>query len=179
MEADDPQPREMQFAPALVVATCAGVGWIPVAPGTFGSLVGIPLALATGTVATSIAEATGMAAAGPVAAVEVAVIALLFAACVPIASRAASLLDSKDPGPVVIDEAIAVPLVLIVVPPADRGWLVLAAAFVLFRVFDILKPPPCRRLESLPGGLGIMADDQAAAVFGAVFLAVARWQGWL
>jgi phosphatidylglycerophosphatase A len=98
---------------------------------------------------------------------------------VPIATRAASLLASKDPGPVVIDEVIAVPLVLTVVPPSDRGWPVLVAAFVLFRVFDIVKPPPCRRLERLPAGLGIMADDQAAAVYGAACLALARWQEWL
>jgi phosphatidylglycerophosphatase A len=168
-----------RFGPALMVATCGGIGWIPVAPGTFGSLAGIPLALATGTAATWIANAIGLSGPLAVAPLEVVIIAILFVASVPIATRAASLLASKDPGPVVIDEVIAVPLVLTVVPPSDRGWPVLVAAFVLFRVFDIVKPPPCRRLERLPAGLGIMADDQAAAVYGAACLALARWQEWL
>jgi phosphatidylglycerophosphatase A len=126
-----------------------------------------------------VATAAGLSGVAPVAALEVAIIAVLFAASVPIATRAARLLATKDPGPVVIDEVIAVPLVLVVVPPGDRGWLVLAAAFLLFRVFDILKPPPCRQLERLPDGLGIMADDTAAAIYGAACLAIARWNDWL
>lgn len=164
---------------ALVVATCGGIGWIPWAPGTFGSLAGIPLAIATGTVAAWIANAIGLSGPLAVAPLEVVIIAILLIASVPIATRAARVLASKDPGPVVIDEVIAVPLVLTVVPPSDRGWAVLLAAFVLFRIFDIVKPPPCRQLERLPGGLGIMADDQAAAVYGAACLAIARWQEWL
>ncbi len=164
---------------ALMVATCGGIGWIPFAPGTFGSLAGIPLALATGTAATWIGSGIGQAGPLAVALIEVFVIAILFAASVPIATRAARALASKDPGPVVIDEVIAVPLVLTVVPPSERDWAVFLAAFVLFRVFDIMKPPPCRWLERLPAGLGVMADDQAAAVYGAGCLAIARWQGWL
>lgn len=167
------------FAPAVFVATCGGIGWIPWAPGTFGSLVGIPLAIATGAVATSLAEAIGLQGSLPVAVMEIAIIAALVAASVPVATQAAALLQRKDPGPVVIDEVLAVPLVLAVVPVADRGWPVLLAAFVLFRVFDILKPPPCRQLERLPAGLGIMADDQAAAVMGAFCMVAARWLGWL
>jgi phosphatidylglycerophosphatase A len=164
---------------AVVVATCGGIGWIPWAPGTFGSLAGIPLALATGTAATWIAQTIGLSGPLVVAPLEVGIIAVLFVASVPIATRAARVLASKDPGPVVIDEVIAVPLVLTVVPPSDRGWAVFLAAFGLFRVFDIVKPPPCRQLERLPAGLGIMADDQAAAVYGAACLALARWQEWL
>jgi len=98
---------------------------------------------------------------------------------IPICTRAARLLGGKDPGPIVLDEAVAVPLVLVAVPPEARGPVVLAAAFVLFRVFDILKPPPCRQLERLPTGLGIMADDQWAAVLAAACLGLARWRGWL
>lgn len=171
------QPNRL--APALLIATCGGIGWIPWAPGTFGSLAGVPLAIATGTAATFLASATGLQGPVPVALVEAGIIVVLFAASVPIASHAATLLERKDPGPVVIDEVIAVPLVLTVVPPSERGWPVFVAAFILFRIFDILKPPPCRQLERLPGGLGIMADDQAAAIYGAICLAAARWQGWL
>lgn len=165
--------------PALFLATCGGIGWIPFAPGTFGSLAGIPLAIATGTAATAVAEAVRLPGEVTVAAIEIGIIAMLFVASVPIATRAALLLASKDPGPVVIDEAVAVPLVLAVVPPSDRAWPQYLAAFVLFRLFDIIKPSPCRRLERLPGGLGIMADDQAAAIYAAACLALARWQEWL
>ncbi len=172
-------PHINRFDPAIVLATCGGVGWIPWAPGTFGSLVGLPLAIATGAAATWLAGAVGVPGTTSVAAFEFAIIAALFAASIPIATRAAGLLGTKDPGAVVIDEAVAVPLVLVIVPPIDRGLVVLAVAFVLFRVFDIFKPPPCRWLERLPAGLGILADDQAAAVYGAMCLAIARWQEWL
>jgi phosphatidylglycerophosphatase A len=104
---------------------------------------------------------------------------VLFFGGIPLCTRAARLLGGKDPGPVVLDEAVAVPTVLAVVPLAARGPLVLAAAFGLFRVFDIAKPPPIRQVERLPEGLGIMADDQVAAAFAAACLAAARWQGWL
>ncbi len=165
--------------PALLVATCGGVGRAPVAPGTFGSLVGLPLSLATGAAAAWVASR--LPAAGPLEArlIEAGLIVGLFLLGIPLCSRAAALLGSKDPGPVVLDEAVAVPAVLLAVPLADRGPAVLAAAFVLFRIFDILKPPPVRQLERLPAGLGIMADDIAAAGFAAACLAAARWQGWI
>ncbi len=96
---------------------------------------------------------------------------------IPLCSEAAALLGrGKDPSAVVYDEFAAMPLTLLVVPPAARTPLVLAVAFVLFRVFDIWKPFPCRQLERLPRGLGIMADDWAAAAWAAVVLAIAnRW----
>jgi len=99
--------------------------------------------------------------------------------CVPLCTAAARKLGGHDPGPVVIDEAIALPIVLLPVPPPARGPLTLVVAFVLFRLFDILKPPPVRQFERLPAGLGIIADDQAAACLAAACLAAARWQGWL
>lgn len=165
--------------PALLLATCGGVGRAPVAPGTFGSLVGLPLSLATGWAAAWIAGRVSAADSGLATPLEAAIIALIFVLSVPVCTRAAALLGSKDPGPVVLDEAVAVPAVLLAVPLADREPAVLAAAFILFRIFDILKPPPIRQIEGLPAGLGIMADDMAAAAYAAACLAVARWQGWL
>ena len=73
----------------------------------------------------------------------------------------------------------SLPLALLAIPWAARTPLVLAVAFVLLRIFDIGKPFPCRQLEKLPAGLGIMADDWAAAAWTAGCLAVARWQHWL
>ena len=75
--------------------------------------------------------------------------------------------------------SLAAVIVFAVVPAAARSPAVLAALFVLHRLFDITKPFPCRRLERLPSGLGIMADDWGAAAYAAVCLAIGRWLGWL
>ncbi|MGB8852003.1 MAG: phosphatidylglycerophosphatase A [Pirellulales bacterium] len=164
--------------PAVFLATCGGIGRIGSAPGTFGSLVGIPLSLATGWLATTCSARLGSS--WLTAAVEAALVALLGAIAVPICTRAVRRLGrGDDPGAIVLDEAAALPLALLSVPVAGRSWLALAAGFVLFRLFDISKPFPCRRLEALPEGLGIVADDLGAAAWTAGCLAIARWQGWV
>jgi len=151
--------------PWVLLATCGGVGFVGVAPGTFGAAVGTLVAAACGRLPP---------------AVEMLAVAGLCLAGIPICSRAAAGLGrGKDPGAIVWDEMAAMPLVMLAVPAADRGPLALAAGFLLFRVFDILKPFPCRRLERLPQGLGIMADDWAAAIWAAVCLVIARQAGWL
>lgn len=165
------------FDPWLLAGTCGGIGYASRAPGTFGAIVGIPLSLATGGAATWLAtrfpDAAG--AGRTTLLLEAGLIAIVCALGIPICTRAAARLGrGKDPGAVVFDEAAALPLTLLVVPPSDRSLLVLAAAFVLFRVFDIWKPAPCRQLEALPAGLGIMADDWGAAAWAAVGLALAR-----
>jgi phosphatidylglycerophosphatase A len=94
---------------------------------------------------------------------------------VPLCSRAArDLGGQKDPGAVVWDEIATVPLVFLLIPQAG-SWLWLVVGFALHRLFDISKPWPCRWLERLPGGLGIMADDVAAALYAAIVLRIA-WQ---
>lgn len=102
---------------------------------------------------------------------------------VPICSRAATALGrGSDPGAIVYDEAASLPVGLLVIPAAARSPLVIAAAFLLHRLFDISKLPPGKQLERLPGGLGIMADDWGATAWMAVCLIVARWlaaAGWL
>jgi phosphatidylglycerophosphatase A len=77
----------------------------------------------------------------------------------------------EDPSHVVIDEVAGQAIALIAAPVV--GWKYALAAFILFRVFDIVKPPPVRQLERLPGGLGIMMDDVAAGVFALVLLHIA------
>jgi phosphatidylglycerophosphatase A len=177
---DAPSPPHSPWLdPSLIVATCGWVGRIPFAPGTFGSLVGLPLSLATGAAAAWLAGWSGQRDPATTILVEIALIAALVLASIPLCTRAARLLGTEDPGAIVLDEAVAVPTVLALVPVAARHAAVLAAAFVLFRVFDILKPPPIRQTERLPEGLGIMADDQVAAGFAAAGLAALRWQGWL
>ena len=185
--------------PAVLLATCGGVGRVGFAPGTFGSLVGIPVSLATGWLATvgSARLGSGRLASG----VEAALVAAVCLIAVPICSRAVRRLGrGDDPGAIVLDEAAAlpllavvwllglaqswlvlwlIPLALLAVPWAGRTWPVLVVGFLLFRLFDIAKPFPCRRLESLPDGLGIMADDWGAAAWAAAGLAIARGQGWV
>ena len=92
---------------------------------------------------------------------------------VPICTIASKQLGGqKDPSSIILDEFAAMPLVLLVVPAQQRTWLIMLLAFLLFRLFDIMKPPPCQQLENLPNGAGIMADDLAAAglVAGTLFV---------
>jgi len=87
------------------------------------------------------------------------------------ASVTAARSGSKDPGIVVIDEVVGQWVTVAGVTAFNwRSWL---AAFLIFRLLDIWKPPPVRRLEKLAGGAGIMADDIMAGVYGAVLLYVA------
>ena len=131
---------------ALSVATAFGVGYVPFAPGTFGSAVGLLVwALLPQT-----AVAQGLA------------ILVTFAAgwwCGTVAER---YYGGTDPGPVVIDEVMGMLVTLFMHPV---GWPGAIGAFFLFRGFDVFKPYPANRLEHLPGGLGVMADDGMAAIY--------------
>jgi len=138
---------------ALVLATAFYSGYVPFAPGTVGSVVGVGVYLA-------------LAASGVPWAVPAAIVAV-FAAGVWAAGRAEAHFRTIDPGPVVIDEVAGM---LVSLAWMDTGYAGLAAGFVLFRVFDIIKPYPANRLERLPGGLGIMADDVMAGVYANVAL---------
>jgi phosphatidylglycerophosphatase A len=98
---------------------------------------------------------------------------------IPICTVAALRMGGlKDPGSIVLDEIASMPIVFFFVPDAVTGrWPVLAAGFLLHRIFDITKPPPARQLERLPTGLGIMADDWAAAAYACLALHVVHWTG--
>jgi phosphatidylglycerophosphatase A len=151
----DPAPRKHTLA--VWLASGLGVGLSLPAPGTFGAIWGLPLAWAYHQLPGSVWP-------------WVAAVAMLLVG-VPVCGRAAVDLDMKDPGPVVWDEFATVPLVFLLVPLAGplAVWIALLG-FGLHRVFDITKPWPCHRLEQLPGGWGIMADDIAAALYAAVAL---------
>jgi phosphatidylglycerophosphatase A len=109
--------------------------------------------------------------------------AVLFAIAVlglRIGDRAAEDWGEEDPGAFVLDEVVGQGIALLPVLsvlPGPLPPLPVAAAFVLFRVLDVIKPPPCRRLEGLPGGLGIMADDLMAGVYAAVGVVALRAAG--
>ncbi len=128
------------------VASVCGVGYAPVVSGTFGSLPGLALAI--------------LLFRWPWA------LAALAAAGIPIAMWAANLAErdaaGKDPRWVVIDETVGMMVALAFV----RGpWIIWPAGFVLFRLFDIVKPYPVGRAERLPGGVGIVMDDVLAGLY--------------
>lgn len=158
--------------PAVFAATCGGLGRIPFAPGTFGAAAGVAVSLAVALLRLP-------------PAVEAAIIVAVNLAGIPICSAAARRLGrGSDPGAIVYDEMASLSLGLLAVPVAARSSLpgaagLLVAAFLLHRAFDIAKPFPCRQLEHLPAGLGIMADDWGAALWMAVILTACRWSGWL
>jgi len=168
----------------VLAATCGGIGRIGLAPGTLGALAGVPLSVATGWIARRLGQGGGNGDDPSTMAVAFAIEAMILLginlAGVPLCTRAARRLGlGGDPGAIVYDEAASLPLGLLAVPAAARSPAVLAAAFVLHRIFDIWKPFPCRRLEHLPAGLGIMADDWGAAAWMATCLVIVRLAGWL
>lgn len=128
------------------IATFGGAGYAPFVPGTAGSLAALPLAWVAG-------HHWGIA---------LVLAAITVAIGVPAAGRVATLRRDPDPGVVVIDEVAGMMFAVIGV---GTSWFALGAAFVWFRIFDVLKPPPCRRLEKLHGGWGIVLDDLAAGIY--------------
>jgi phosphatidylglycerophosphatase A len=134
------------------LATGAGLGRLPGAPGTYGSVWGLALAWA----AAPLGEWVRMAAA-----------AGCFLAGIPLCHRVAARWNQTDPCAIVWDEIAAVPFLFLLTPFTARNAVV---GFILFRLFDTVKPWPVRRFEKLHGGLGIMADDLAAALGSAVVL---------
>lgn len=149
---------------ALLISTFGYVGFFPVAPGTAGSLAALALYAPIRWVGAP--------------SVETAAIAVVFAIGVWASTRAESLIGATDPGPVVIDEVLGMLVTLAWMPLSLAG---IAAGFVLFRIFDVLKPFPARRLEQAPRGWGIMLDDAMAGVYGQLALRVCAWllPGWI
>jgi len=171
-----PRERSLRDYAALAIATC-GVGLIPLAPGTWGSLVGVGLYLvarAASVQAFVYAQARGWST-PPLESLRTTLILLMLIvmtiAGIWAASRCESLLARKDPGAVVVDEVIGQLLTFVFLPAGIGAWAIVAG-FVTFRVFDIWKPYPIRRLESLEAGLGIMADDVLAGVYAATFMSL-------
>lgn len=142
----------------LFVAEGFGLGRIKVAPGTWGSLWGIPLGYAMLTQGWSIM------------AFAVTAIAMLIPG-IPLCDKAAKLRNIKDPGSVVWDEMAAFPIVYIVaIGSTVNLWLVLLLGFALFRLFDIWKPWPVKVFDRIEGGTGIMLDDTVAGFMAAASL---------
>ena len=147
--------------PAHFLAFGFGSGLAPIAPGTFGSLVGIPLAL-------WLLPACGIA-------IYVVILLVAFAIGVWACDVTGKALGVADHGGIVCDEVVAMMLVLAFVP-LTPSWIV--AAFLLFRLFDIIKLWPAGYFDRRwKHGLGVMMDDIAAAAHTLIVLALAMW--WL
>lgn len=165
---------------ALAVATC-GVGFMPVAPGTWGSLVGVLLFLLVRAASVRLFFVYGLMEERSFNTVRVESLFVAVLLCLIVAvtllgiwaaTRAESLLGRKDPGAVVVDEVAGQLIAFTFVPfGAGLSWWTVAACFLLFRLFDIWKPYPIRRLEALQSGLGIMADDVLAGIYAAIVMA--------
>jgi len=150
---------ETEAAPlwATIVATFFFIGRLRPGPGTWASLV------TTGfwwLLASHVAPAVHVL-------LIAVIIAFVLAIGIPAATLEARGSGQKDPSHVVIDEVAGQLVTLIACPIV---WQALLAGFILFRVFDILKPPPIRRLEKLPEGTGIVVDDLGAGVYGLIVL---------
>ena len=150
---------------AVFLSSAGYTGFVPFAPGTVGSIVGL-----------GVYAALRWAHAGPL--VEVLVIVALIGIGVWSATAAERHFGLDDPGPVVIDEVAGM---LISLAFTNVAWPGAFAGLVVFRLFDILKPYPAGRLERLPGGLGIMADDVMAGIYANLALRALLWAapGWV
>ncbi len=151
----------------VALATLGPIGQRLAAPGTWGSLVGVGyfwlVFLRTGPAANILLNIAG------------------FFAAVVICDEAERRLGKSDPGEVILDEFVAMPLCYIgwgTLLRAAPVWVLLAGGFVLFRFFDILKPLGISRLQRLPGGWGVVVDDTVAALAACLTLHLAAW-GWL
>jgi phosphatidylglycerophosphatase A len=139
----------------MVIATGFYSGYLPKAPGTWGSLVGLFIFFMLHTLSLP---------------VYLAVVAGLFLVGSFAAGEAEKIMDHKDPGLVVIDEIVGILITMIAVPATP---LAMAMGFILFRIFDIAKPFPVNFFDQrFHGGLGIMLDDVMAGIYSLVILQV-------
>ena len=143
---------------AVFVATVGYCGYFPFAPGTVGSAAGLVVYLLVWWTQSTLVEAG--------------LIAGVFAVGIWAATAAEHYFGGIDPGPVVIDEVLGMLVTLAFIP---AGWSAALAGFVLFRIFDVIKPWPANRLEQLHGGFGIMADDAMAGVYANIALRIMMW----
>ena len=138
---------------AYAVGTFFGCGYSPVGPGTAGSLAAVLIAIALRNRTTLVMLAV-----------------VLLVPAIWSAGKVAQYESRRDPQIVVIDEVLGQWITL--AGASTLNWKNFLAAFLFFRLFDIWKPPPVRQLEALPGGLGIVADDLMAGLYGALAIFV-------
>jgi len=141
----------------VILATVRGAGFFPIAPGTVGSAVGVGVYLLTR---------------HWLWAWQLGLLAAIILIGVWASGVTAAALNREDPGPVVIDEVAGQLVTLFLTGVGPTGAII---GFFVFRIFDIIKPWPARQLEDLPGGVGIVADDVMAGVYGWVVVTGILW----
>ena len=158
----------------MAIATF-GVGYFPIAPGTLGALVGVGLYVTVWSWLYGLLKANAIRGGlnllylfTPLMAAMLLLTVVVTIVGVWAATRAEKALQRKDPSIVVIDEVAGQMIALLSGPFWFPTWWSLLSAFILFRIFDIWKPYPIRRLEALESGLGIMADDVLAGIYALV-----------
>jgi phosphatidylglycerophosphatase A len=157
-EAPENLARKVLTDPVHILAFGFGTGLSPVAPGTVGSLIGVLFAWLTLDLGLPL---------------QLAVAAAISFAGIWICGESARRIGVHDHGGIVWDEIAGMYITLLAAPPTIAGWTL---GFLLFRVFDIAKPWPIRDLDHrLGGGLGIMLDDLAAALYALILLGLYRW----
>jgi phosphatidylglycerophosphatase A len=171
-----PRARTLSDYLALSLATW-GVGYSPLAPGTMGAAVGVGIYLIVCSAGNRIFANSSAQGWNPETLLSWRMTSMLLLATVLTvigvwaATRTEKLLGRKDPGIVVVDE-VAGQLITFLFIPLNAGWWVILTGFIAFRLFDIWKPYPIRRLEMLESGLGIMADDVLAGIYAAILLSL-------
>ena len=178
-----PEPQRAQARQdkwALAIATC-GVGYLPLAPGTWGSLIGVGVYLTLNLLVYRVLPLpSGFVLGFPLEAIRLVLFVLSLLMMVVVisiigaraATRVERLSNRKDPGIVVIDEVAGQLLTFCLTPePLAAKWVLLG--FGLFRFFDIVKPYPARRFEAMHGGAGVIADDLVAGWYAAIVLSAA------
>ncbi len=154
----------------LLLATGFGLGLAPVASGTFGTLLGLPIAFGMqflgGPTFQWLGQEWNVQA--------IALVVALSIIAVPICSAAEKVFLKKDDGRIVADEYLTFGICILGLPMMDHLWL-WPLAFVTNRIFDILKLPPARQLQSVKGGLGIVIDDVIAAIHALIINHLVLW----
>jgi len=185
----NPMPDAKHRKPhlALAIATGLGLGYLPKAPGTLGSLLGVVLAWGALLISSARPDTSPAAGSFPTALpwfnfllVDGALVVVVSLLGLWASGRVAGHLGWHDPPIVVVDEVSGQLIAYLgLATPATfvLNWKYLLAGFILFRVFDIWKPFPARLAESFPGGVGIMADDWIAGLYAALVLGLARQLG--
>lgn len=155
------QPAAVPTGPwrtlALAGSSAMGLGYAPIAPGTFGTLAGLPLWWAMSSFAWWW---------------QLAFVVVLTGVSIGFAGLAERIYGEHDTGKIVIDEVAGMCVSVIGIP---FGWPEVLIAFLLFRIMDIVKPPPARWLDdNVPGGLGVVIDDVVAGLFALMLMHVGR-----
>jgi len=170
------QPMSLLDRFTLLVATGFGLGYSPVASGTCGALPGALLAYGSAVAAQCAGVALWWQVAG-----QVGFALVLSGLAIPICDAAENMLGIKDDGRIVADEMLTFPVCTIGLPLVAAPWM-LAVAFVVNRVCDIVKPPPARGLQEMHGGFGIVIDDFIACFYALAINHVLYWgsvaMGW-